>query len=216
MDVSDVSSGGAPGALRGGWKPVPTASRYRILGQVNSVRTGVALSLDRSRMEQRDLAWLPAGEFYRVTDFDTVPPVEVHFIVYGTENFILDGSAAPIYAAVAAASLRLDGITVRDYLRFFFEHVRGAAHGLRIVECEEDVLFTGLATIAGRDRVRAHLRPIHVSLEKNGDFILDAVAVFRDALFAITVALSPGGSLQIRDDRLLAEGLPIVSRVFAD
>ena len=128
------------------------------------------------------------------------------FVLHGPdETRWLDGDSAPIHDTNAAESLALTDATVHGYLRFFFAFVHGDSGAFVLVESPSDVTGDHEAKLPEQvDRIasiRSRVKPLTTrTIDQRGRWVIDGAVAFLDTLFAVTLAVAPGGEVEMTDD----------------
>lgn len=149
-----------------------------------------------------------------------------------TSSSVLDWTNEPIYDWNERYSIDLASDEVAIvYACFFFCFVRGKLGRFLFVEQVDDFEWTGDATDTDRVRIAPYLKPVQV-IERTADFVrLNALVVFKNALFqtdaifslrACTLSFPDGhedaepkpttfsiGQGELRNEKLLEENLPV-------
>jgi len=156
----------------------------------------------------------PGYRFLDLADYETVPNIR-KFVLYKLGDVVvLNWTNEPIYALNEKAPILLDETTVSDYVRFFFTYVRGKHGRFIITENVEDILWRDEPPPAARKAIGKMLEPLHIAERKGGDFKLTARMMFKDSLFKTTVNVQASGLVNLSDEELLIEEMPVVDDTF--
>jgi ATP-dependent Zn protease len=124
----------------------------------------------------------------------------------------LNGSSEPIHTANEAESLALTDETVADYVRFFFYFLRADEGAFMLIESGEELRLAkdgGDATndeddeedVLGLEDARSKVHPLVMSgHDDTGRWLLDATVAYAGVLFTTSVAVEPGGEIEMMDD----------------
>jgi hypothetical protein len=156
----------------------------------------------------------PGYRFLDLADYETVPNIRKFVLYKPGDVVVLNWTNEPIYALNEKAPILLDESTVSDYVRFFFTYVRGKHGRFIITENVEDILWRDEPPPAARKAIGKMLEPLHITEHKGGDFKLIARMMFKDSLFKTTVNVQASGLVNLSDEELLIEEMPIVDDTF--
>lgn len=156
----------------------------------------------------------PGYRFLDLADYETVPNIRKFVLYKPGDVVVLNWTNEPIYALNEKAPILLDESTVSDYVRFFFTYVRGKHGRFIITENVEDILWRDEPPPAARKAIGKMLEPLHITERKGGDFKLIARMMFKDSLFKTTVNVQASGLVNLSDEELLIEEMPVVDDTF--
>lgn len=160
-------------------------------------------------------AFYPGYRFLDLADYETIPNIR-KFVLYKPGHVVvLNWTNEPIYALNEKAPIQLDEATVADYVRFFFTYVRGRHGRFIITESVEDVSWRDEPPPAARKAIGKMLEPLHIQERgADGSFKLIARMMFKDSLFKTTVNVQANGLVNLSDEELLIEDMPIMDDTF--
>ncbi len=131
------------------------------------------------------------------------------------EIMILNWTNEPIYELNRLAPITLSEDNMSDYVRFFFNYVRGSHGRFLIIDSVDDIDWREEPAPAGRKALGKMIEPMRVkSREADGSVIFALCIVFKDSLFAAEALLMPDGKLSLRNEELLVEDIPVADDVF--
>ncbi len=156
----------------------------------------------------------PGYRFLDLADYETVPNIRKFILYKPGDVVVLNWTNEPIYALNEKAPILLNESTIADYVRFFFTYVRGKHGRFIITENVEDILWRDEPPPAARKAIGKMLEPLHIVERKGGDFKLAARMMFKDSLFKTTVNVQASGLVNLSDEELLIEEMPIVDDTF--
>lgn len=156
----------------------------------------------------------PGYRFLDLADYETVPNIRKFVLYKPGDVVVLNWTNEPIYALNEKAPILLNESTVADYVRFFFTYVRGKHGRFIITENVEDVLWRDEPPPAARKAIGKMLEPLHIIERKGDDFKLTARMMFKDSLFKTTVNVQASGLVNLSDEELLIEEMPVVDDTF--
>jgi len=111
----------------------------------------------------------------------------------------------PLELASDAAAI---GMLV-SYIRLFFAVVHGSLGRFRLIERASQIPWLPEAPEADRERAGARVTPMVRLADEGGRAVVRATVIFKNALFRTLVRVQPNGILELTDEELLEEDLPI-------
>lgn len=155
--------------------------------------------------------------FFDITDNGVTPPLKL-FVVGRSEDKdyrILSWSNEPIYALNKDVPIKLTKKNVSDYVRFFFTYVRGKHGRFIIIDNVDDINWRESPPPAARKAVAKMIKPLSLeSGDKKTGFVLKASMMFRDSLFSSDIHVTPNGMIELSNEELLIEDMPVLDDVF--
>ncbi len=135
------------------------------------------------------------------------------FVLTQDKVLAVDGTSAWIHDLNDAAGPHLHDEDARlDYIRLFTNCVRHGGERFQPAESFEDLADRATDADALRDLCVGHARAIEpAGFDADGRWLFLLVVCHRQALFATGLALAPDGTVEMIDDRLLAENVPVRS-----
>lgn len=187
-----------------------------ILDRTRKSFDGVAFAPETTVIMARDLPFYEGYKLYDMADHSHMPAARRFVVMKDGDPVILDFTNAPIYALNTSCPISLGRETVRDYVRFFFTFVRGRHGRFIIVESVDDIAWREEPPPAARKSIAKLIRPIAFhSTDKTADgFFLQAQMMFRDSLFQADIMVKPDGLVQLSNESLLIEDMPVLDDTF--
>jgi hypothetical protein len=99
-----------------------------VLQKTASAFDGVSFNPANTIIMSRSLDFYPGYKFYDMADHTSNPPLRRFLLIKKDNVTILDFTNSPIYDLNKNAPIYLNEDTVHEYVRFFFNFVRGR-HG---------------------------------------------------------------------------------------
>lgn len=186
--------------------------------ECESVLRDVNPALQDSRFEAgavtilgQELSFYPGYRLLDIADFDNMP-VRRRYILYkaGTVIF-LDGTNESVYALNEKLPVKLADHNVTDYVRFFFTYVRSRQGRFLLTESLDDINWREEPPPSAARAISDMLAPVTLQ-EKDGQggFYLTARMIFRDSLFKTAIRVKPNGFVEVDEEELLIEGMPVI------
>ena len=162
----------------------------------------------------QNIPFYPGFRLLDIADYSVVPALR-RYVVYSKDRYeILDFTNAPIYKLNQEIPIRLDEKNVGDYVRFFFNHVRGPHGKFILVESVDDIHWKDDPPPAARKAIGKMITPIALKASPRSEYELSACVVFKDSLFKRTIKVDPKGALTLSGEELLIEDLPVLDDTF--
>ncbi|QQG36406.1 MAG: hypothetical protein HYS17_01025 [Micavibrio aeruginosavorus] len=186
-----------------------------VLEEVNPALKGSHFHPATVTILANEPSFYPGYRFLDLADYETVPNIR-KFVLYKPGHVvILNWTNEPIYALNEKAPIHLNEATVTDYVRFFFTYVRGRHGRFIITESVDDVMWRDEPPPAARKAIGKMLEPLHiVERSSGGGFRIVARMMFKDSLFKTTVNVQPNGLVNLSDEELLIEDMPVLDDTF--
>lgn len=161
--------------------------------------------------KRQKLSFYAEHDLLEFTDTSTSNPTYTRRLLYGPEGFqILNWTNAPIYSTNEKAPINATEDNVAEYVRFFFNFVKGRHGRFVIVESTDQIAWDGAVPEKGKEAVAKILKPITLTSNEDGKMTLLAFMVFKDSLFRANVHVERDGMVSLSDEALVIEGMPIV------
>lgn len=157
----------------------------------------------------------PGYRFFDIADYETTPHIR-KFVLYKPGHVVvLNWTNTPLYALNETAPLYLDDRTVLEYVRFFFTYIRGRHGRFIITDSVEDVMWRDEPPPAARKAIGQMLEPLHIAERTvEGGYRLVARMMFKDSLFKTIVNVKADGMINLSDEELLIEEMPVLDDTF--
>lgn len=167
--------------------------------------------------KRQSLSFYAEHDLYDFVDTSTSNPTYTRRLLYGPEGFqILNWSNAPIYTTNEKAPINVNEENAPEYVKFFFNFVKGRHGRFVIVENVDEIAWEGDVPAKGKEAVAKIIKPVSVSSVEDGKITLLAFMVFKDSLFRANVHVERDGMVSLSDEALVIEGMPIVEDVVPD
>jgi hypothetical protein len=118
----------------------------------------------------------------------------------------------PIYELNERAPIFLNERTVVEYVKFFFNYVRGRHGRFSVIEKIDDIKWQVEPPLQGRKVMQDMLSPITVvGRDSDGTFHVEGFMVFKDSLFKTKIHVKPEGIVSMSEEELKIEGMPVLN-----
>ena len=161
------------------------------------------------------MSFYPGLRYLDIADYSCVPPIQRFAVDGDGVNVVLDWSNKPIYQLNEDMPIILNEDTAADYVRFFFDHVRGKNGRFLITESVDDIKWRDDPPPAARKTIGEMLMPMIVADAKgDGGYFLSITVMFKDSLFQCDVDVSVDGQIDLHNEKLLVEDMPVLDDAF--
>lgn len=187
------------------------ADTEKILALTAPAFDGVAFNAENTVVMARTLDFYPGFRFVDMADHSQNPPLKRFALVKKENVTVLDFTNTPIYETNKSAPIYLNEDTVFDYVRFFFNFVRGRHGRFLIVESVDDIAWTEEPPSAAKKSIGKLIMPVAMISKDvdDGNFHLHAQMIFRDSLFAADIIVQKDGLVQLTNEKLMIEDMPV-------
>jgi len=170
--------------------------------------------VDTTIMAQ-DISFYPGYRYLDIADYSCVPPIR-RFAVHGNDhNSVLNWSNEPIYRLNSEIPILLNEETVCDYVRFFFNHVRGKNGRFLVTESIDDIRWRDDPPPAARKTIGEMLLPMIIAdAKEDGGYFMNITVMFKDSLFECDVDIKADGLITLDNEKLLVEDMPVLDDAF--
>ncbi len=186
-----------------------------VLEDINPVLEGSSFDSETVTILGQKLSFYPDYRFLDIADYEVVPHAR-RFIIYKPGDVVvLNGTNEPVYALNEKAPLLLDENTAVDYVQFFFSYVKGKHGRFIITETVDDIQWKEEPPPAARKAIGKMIESVLVTkIDDDGSYHLVASMMFKDSLFKTSVIVSPSGLVNLSDEELLVEDMPVLDDIF--
>lgn len=164
-----------------------------------------------------DVPFYKDYRFLDIADHATKPPLQRYVLQKkGTQDFtLLDWTYKTIYDLNEKAPIELTDKNIIDYVRFFYQFVKGR-HG-RFIICEsvENIHWKDEPPEEIRKALNQVLVPFKI-IEKREDGVykMHGCMMLKDALFKVDIYVEPNGRITMADHEILIEDIPVLDLTF--
>lgn len=186
----------------------------KLLADLNPALEGSDFTSDSVSLFAQDLSFYPGYRLFDLTSHDQVPAAR-RLVVYkpGTV-MVLDGTNTPIQELNKEAPLEIDHKTVLDYVRFYFDSVRGPKGFFRVIESLDDIPWYEEPPQSVRRSMSGMIKPVSLSGKKNETpYEVHLTLLYSGALFETGVCIDKTGEIRQIKENLLLESLSVIDEI---
>ncbi len=193
------------------WQKLDSEKAARILSEINPHLEPVPFSMESTTVRAQRLPFYKTYELYELTDLSAIPGARKYAIYKPGDVNVVNWTNQAIYETNEKAPITIDRNNVVEYVKFFFNYVRGRHGRFQIIETIDDIRWQIEPPLQGRKVMQEMLEPVtFVSQDEDGTFNLEAFMVFKDSLFKTKVHVKKDGLVSMSDEELKIEGMPVL------
>lgn len=187
-----------------------------MLEHINPVFSSQAYDIAKASIMETDLSFYHGYKLVEVSD-RSIHPVRKHYVIYNEidgETHILDFTNVCIYGLNKTLPIMLDGLNVKDYVRFFFNYVIGQHGRFIIVDEPADIILRDKPHEKVTDVIAQMIEPLTMQdVTEDGVYVLTGCFVFKTDLFKTTMTVTADGFIRMQDEELIIQDMPIIDDV---
>jgi hypothetical protein len=196
------------------WKKLDVESAARALSEINPHLEPVPFRMDTTTIRTLKLPFYREYMLYELTDLSAVPGARKYALYKPGDVHVINWTNQPIYEVNEKAPVMLKESTAVDYVKFFFNYVRGRHGRFTVIETIDDIRWQIDPPAQGRKVMQEMLEPVTLTgQEADGTFNLEAFMLFKDSLFKTQVHVKKDGLVSMSSEELKIEGMPILQDV---
>jgi len=193
------------------WQKLDAEKAARVLSEINPHLEPVPFSMESTTLRAQRLPFYKDYELFELTDLSAVPGARKYVIYKPGDVNVINWTNQAIYETNEKAPIQVDQKNVVEYVKFFFNYVRGRHGRFMIIETIDDIRWQIEPPLQGRKVMQEMLEPVTlVSQDDDGTFNLEAFMVFKDSLFKTRVHVKKDGLVSMSDEELKIEGMPVL------
>lgn len=188
--------------------------KQALLERLNPAFIGTTFHPEDTTILSIDLEFYPGYKFYDIADH-SVAPARQRYAVANDDHFeVLDYTNAPLYRLNQKVPLKLDDSLVCEYVRFFFTFVRGQHGRFLLAENVNDIPWSEDPPPHARKTIGQMLKPVtYQNQDEDGTYHLKMTMIFKDTLFDCDVHVDSRGFVEINQEHILIEDIPVIDDV---
>src|SRR5690606_36687122 len=199
------------------WEKLDAPDVPVFLDEINPHIEPIPFNPDSTTIRKRRLPFYPDYAFLEMTDLSAIPSVRKYAIYKKDDVNVVNWTNQTIYDVNEKAPVRLDDKNVADYIRFFFTYVRGRHGRFIVIESVDEIHWRTEPPAQGRKVIQEMVHPIKIlSKDEDGTYKAEAFMLFKDSLFKTVVHVTPDGMVNLSEEELKIEGMPIVQDMAAE
>ncbi|MEC7576381.1 MAG: hypothetical protein VX740_09815 [Pseudomonadota bacterium] len=160
----------------------------------------------------------PEHALYEIVDNNVMPPMRRFYVISDDFKKVLpvEYSRESIHALNEDCGLYLTEDNIRSYLKFFFNFSRGRHGRFLVLDGVDDIQWQEDPPLAARRAISSMITPIELfNVDTDNNFACSACFVFKDSLVKADVKIKQNGQIEIHNEEILVEDMPIIDDSFA-
>lgn len=197
--------------FRDAFKKIEGDEAAQLLAQVAPKLAVSAFDATKASVMTHPLSFYPGWNFLEIADH-TQSPAKVACAIYKDNDVVpMTWNNEPIYALNARVPVQLSRDNIAEYVKFFFTYVRGKHGRFLIAENVDDIDWREDPPPAARKAIAKMLLPLTIKERgEDGSYKLAACMMFRDSLFQADITVGPAGAVELSNEELLVEDMPVM------
>ncbi len=198
------------------WEKLAGDEAKAVLAIINPFIDPVPFDPETTTVRRQHLGFYDDYSVYELTDLSAIPSARKYALARmgGKEKpdvRIITWTNQAIYEVNEIAPVRLDDRNVLEYVKFFFNYVRGRYGRFVVVETVDDIRWQVEPPLQGRKVMQEMLSPVSVLGKDESDaWLLEACMIFKDSLFRTKIHVQRNGQVAMSDEELKIEGMPVI------
>lgn len=193
------------------WQKLDTKTVESLLQEINPALKPVAFSPATTAIRRSRLPFYKDHVLLEITEMSHVPAARKYVLHKPGDVNVMTWTNQPIYMLNEKAPIRLDENNIADYVKFFFNYVRGRHGRFTVIETIDDIRWQTEPPAQGRKAMQELLESVTlVAQDADGTFHLDAFMMFKDSLFKTKVHVEKNGIVKMSSEELKVEGMPVL------
>ncbi|MBX2834324.1 MAG: hypothetical protein KTR28_05060 [Micavibrio sp.] len=182
-----------------------------IVNRLNPLFDGTQFSEKETIILAQNLSFYPGFRLLEISNQSLTPEIKRFVVTNDERDLVLNFSNESIYEFNQSLPITLNENNAQDYLRFFFNFVRGRYGRFLIVENVDAIAWKDDPPPAARKAVGELISPVELEkVDEKGTYHLRVCMIFKDSLFRSLVKIQPNGFVSIHDEELLVEDMPVL------
>lgn len=195
------------------WEDVDFNDAPTLVDRINRELKDCQFDAITTLVRRHNLSFYAEFDLYEFEDTGSEPALTRRALVNSDQIFILNWTNGPIYTANEAAPINVTVDNAADYVKFFFNFVKGRHGRFVLVDNSSEIAWNGAVPEKGKEAIGKIIEPVVVTGNEDGKIILKAFMVFKDSLFRANVHVERDGMVSLSDEALVVEGMPIIEDV---
>lgn len=193
------------------WQKLDPERAARVLSEINPKLEPVPFSMESTTVRIQKLPFYQEYDLYELTDLSVVPGARKYALYKPGDVNVINWTNQAIYETNEKAPVVIRDDTVVEYVKFFFNYVRGRHGRFLIIETIDDIRWQVEPPLQGRKVMQEMLEPVSIiSEDSDGTINLEAFMVFKDSLFKTKVHVKKDGLVSMSEEELKIEGMPVL------
>lgn len=185
----------------------------RLLDELKDSLDGPALDPIETVVTTTQIPFYPEYDLLEIKSKDNYPASARYVVRKQSDFHVLDYTNTPIYRLNQIAPIKLLGVNVADYIRFFLRFVKSKHGFFYVVQSVDDIKWKDEPPTQARKAIGDMILPITLNNIGKGDddgtFYCTFHSIFQNCLFKNDAIIDPKGFVTINNEELLIEDMPV-------
>lgn len=189
----------------------------QIVDLINPQLEGLRFDPIETEVRTIPTGFFPGYHYVVLEDCSAMPKIESYAVMSedSSEVIAMNWTNTPIYELAQKAPIQLNDTNVLSYAKFFFYHVKGRHGRFIIVESVDDINWKEEPPPQARKAISKMIESVQlVEKAEDGSYLLSARMVFKNSLFKADIFVQSNGQVQLKNEELLIEDMPILDDIF--
>ena len=197
--------------FRDAYKKIEGDEATQLLARINPALAISPFDAGKSSVLTHPLSFYPGYTFLEIADHTQSPP-KVAYAIYKDNDIVpITWNNEPIYTLNTRVPVQLSRDNIAEYVKFFFTYVRGKHGRFLIAENVDDIEWREDPPPAARKAIAKMLLPLTIKERgQDGSYKLSGCMMFRDSLFQADITVSASGAVELSNEELLVEDMPVM------
>ncbi len=163
-----------------------------------------------------EFSFYPTFRFLSITDYAITPSIQrFAFQKKGTMDFtIIDWNFKTIQKINKESPISLDQDNVIEYVRFYFEYVKGRHGRFIICETADHIRWKEEPSDSIKQSLNKALSPLEIHKKNSdGSYVINAFMMLKSTLFGVQIFVRPNGNISMSDHQIVMEDIPVLDHI---
>jgi hypothetical protein len=163
---------------------------------------------------KKQILFYPGATYYELTQADQHPSKTMQVIVSEDRFYICNGNVDQLLELNKIYPLSLDKTLVLDYVHFYFAHTIGPRGISKIIDTVDDLQMKEEPNPVLRKALHDKIVPLVLNAGlTNGEYQMRGTILVEQTIFSTFINVNLNGQVTVELGRVLADLLPISSRI---
>lgn len=181
-----------------------------LIEQINPLIDLQAFSPKTSNVIKQELSFYPGYHFVQITDLKDKQKRRVGAVYKNQDIHVLNWNNESIYKLNKEIPLQLTKDNILSYILFFFSNVQGKEGRFYLVDTPEQIQWRDEPTKAAKRAIGRMIEPMDILSHTEELYTVKASIIFKRALFMSKINVDHQGTLEMYEQELLIEDLPVI------
>lgn len=186
------------------------AEQAGLIEKISKTFNTRAYESGRFSIQKEELPFYTNAFLARITNFAATPAVTKSYIFSGNDVLQTDGSIEQVEQLNEKAGLHLTESTAAAYVSFFFDRVYSDEGCFYLITKFEDIPNHKNFDSDLTENLKELIKPPVARKEDDG-YVVRGFVLHKTTLFETSIIISQSGEIDIDDDEIVYENLPVIT-----